>query len=51
MIRIELQIVKCMAHGLQHLIGRHNAFKTVQRDRVGDPRIMRVKGDDVRNAH
>ena len=36
---------------LNKLIGRLNCFKTMQRDRILDTRIMRIKGDDVVNTH
>ena len=48
---VDAQIIVGVAHGLEHLVGRHDAFKAAQRDGVLHARIVRVEGDDVGNAH
>ncbi len=48
---VDAQIIVGVAHGLEHLVGRHDVFKTAQRDGVLHARIVRVEGDDVGNTH
>ena len=50
-ILVDLQVVIGRAHGLEHLIGRHDALKAVERDRVLHARVVRIEGDDVGDAH
>ena len=50
-VLVDLQVVIGRAHGLEHLIGRHDALKAVERDRVLHARVVRIEGDDVGDAH
>ena len=51
MLCIDLQILYILAQCLNELVSRLHGLEAVQRDRVLYARIVRVKGDDVVNAH